>query len=136
MKEGNREVTIKDDSHASQQPNLNDLADVPCAGECSVTTTIGLIGGKWKILILWQLRNKTRRTGELQRLLPGVTKKMLTQQIRELESDGLVNRKVYPEVPPKVEYSLTETGKSIQSVIDTICDWGDGYRKRRDMKEL
>jgi DNA-binding HxlR family transcriptional regulator len=103
--------------------------DVPCDGDCPVTTAIGLIGGKWKIMIIWQLRNRTKRFSELLRLIKGVNKKMLTQQLRELERDGLINRKVYPVVPPKVEYSLTETGLSLQPVIDTISKWGRAYLK-------
>ena len=104
--------------------------DMPCGDKCAVTTTIGLVGGKWKILILWQLRNRIRRFGELKRLIPASNKKMLTQQLRELEQDGLIHRKVYAEVPPKVEYSLTETGRSLQPVIDMIGNWGTEYMKK------
>lgn len=107
--------------------------DIPCTGTCPVSTTISLIGGKWKILILWQLRNKIRRYGELQRLIPGVTKKMLTQQLRELEDDGLIHRKVYAEVPPKVEYSLTETGQSLQPIIDVVYEWGAEYLEKKQV---
>ncbi len=109
--------------------------DIPCGGECPVTTTIGLIGGKWKILILWQLRNRVRRFGELQRMIPESNKKMLTQQLRELERDGLVYREVYAQVPPKVEYSLTETGRSLQPVIDEIGNWGKAYMLKKNEEE-
>ncbi len=119
-------VLIPDDEESCSYP-----PDIPCGSDCSVTTTIGLIGGKWKILILWQLRNRIRRFGELQRLIPLANKKMLTQQLRELERDGLINRKVYAEVPPKVEYSLTETGKSLQPVIDQIGNWGMEYVEKK-----
>lgn len=105
--------------------------DIPCGDNCAVTTTIGLVGGKWKIMILWQLRNRIRRFGELKRLIPAANKKMLTQQLRELEQDGLINRKVYAEVPPRVEYTLTETGKSLQPVIDQIGNWGMEYMEKK-----
>lgn len=115
----------RDDEDCSLPP------DVPCGDNCSVTTTIGLIGGKWKILILWQLRNRIRRFGELQRLIPAANKKMLTQQLRELENDSLINRKVYAEVPPKVEYSLTEIGRSLEPVLDQIGHWGKHYEEKK-----
>jgi DNA-binding HxlR family transcriptional regulator len=91
---------------------------------CPVETTLHLIGGKYKSVILWQLIDKTLRHGELQRLIPQATPKMLTQQLRELEGDGLVARKVYAVVPPKVEYSLTELGKSLQPILYAMYDWG------------
>lgn len=118
------------DSWLGQEQLLN----VPCSDNCPVTTTISLIGGKWKILILWQLRNSLRRFGQLQRLIPGITKKMLTQQLRELEKDGLVSRKVYAEVPPRVEYSLTNTGRSLIPVLETISNWGSEYLILNDTK--
>ena len=86
--------------------------------------TVRMIGGKWKMLILWHLIQEVRRFGELKRLLPGITQKMLIQQLRELEADGLVLRKVYPQVPPKVEYSLTELGQSLGPVLKAITRWG------------
>ena len=89
-----------------------------------VEKSVKLIGGKWKILILWHLLQSVRRFSELKRLLPGITQKMLIQQLRELESDGLVFRKVYAQVPPKVEYSLTERGKSLGPVLKAINRWG------------
>ena len=92
--------------------------------------TIDLIGGKWKPLILWHLSQKgTLRFNELRRLIPHITQKMLTQQLRELEVDQLVERKVYPQVPPKVEYSLTVFGKSLLPVLCTLCEWGEKYYK-------
>jgi len=89
-----------------------------------------MIGGKYKALILWHLVNETRRFGELQRLIPQATQKMLTQQLRELESDRLVIRTVYPVVPPKVEYSLSDLGRSIKPILDSMCEWGTGYMKK------
>jgi Predicted transcriptional regulators len=98
---------------------------------CTFEITIDLIGGKWKPLIIWYLRdNGIKRFNELMRLMPQITQKMLTQQLRELEVDNLVKRKVYPEVPPKVEYSLTELGQSLMPVLRMMCQWGEGYYKQ------
>lgn len=94
---------------------------------CSVETTLQFLGGKYKALILWHLRDETLRYSELHRLMPKATDKMLTQQLRELEKDGFINRKVYPVVPPKTEYSLTERGKSIMPILYAMCEWGNAY---------
>ncbi|SDE22119.1 winged helix-turn-helix transcriptional regulator [Desulfuromonas thiophila] len=94
---------------------------------CGVTVTLEVIGGKWKGLILWHLRLKTLRFSQLQRRLAGVTQKMLTQQLRELEAQGLIHRQVYAEVPPRVEYSLTELGRSIIPILEQMCHWGQAY---------
>jgi DNA-binding HxlR family transcriptional regulator len=91
---------------------------------CPVEITLQVIGGRWKVLILWYLKEKLRRFGELRRLMPGLTQKMLTQQLRELEQDRLVHRKVYPQVPPKVEYSITTHGKSLSPILNLMCKWG------------
>ena len=91
---------------------------------CAVETTIKIIGGRWKVLILRELFTGIKRFGQLQRALTGITQKMLTQQLRELEADGIVHRQVYAQVPPKVEYSLTEKGKSLKPVLDAMHDWG------------
>lgn len=97
---------------------------------CSFEITIDLIGGKWKPLIIWHLGTKgTKRFNELKRLMPKITQKMLTQQLRELESDNLVQRKVYTQVPPKVEYSLTDLGKSLMPILSKMCNWGEEYYK-------
>lgn len=89
-----------------------------------VEITLDLIGGKWKALILWHLLENILRFSELKRRIPKITQKMLTQQLRELETDGLVDRKVYAEVPPKVEYSLTESGKTFLPVLKAMHEWG------------
>ena len=96
---------------------------------CPVEATISLIGGKYKAIILWHLVGKTLRFSELSRLVTSATPKMLTQQLRELENDGLIHRVVYPVVPPKVEYSLTPLGTSFIPRLSSICDWGNNYLK-------
>jgi DNA-binding HxlR family transcriptional regulator len=93
-----------------------------------VELSLDVIGGKWKIPIIWRLRDDPKRYGELKRLLPKATHKMLTQQLRELERDEIIIRKVYQEIPPKVEYNLTLLGKSVIPIIDLLNDWGDEYR--------
>lgn len=97
---------------------------------CPVEITADIIGGKWKPLILFYLQGQTRRFGEIQKLLPGVTKKMLTQRLRELERDGIVHRKVFAQVPPKVEYSLTRHGQSLRPILELMSGWGDKHRVR------
>ena len=97
------------------------------ASRCPVNTTPDIIGGKWKVLILYHLLPETRRFNELQRLLPEITQRMLTLQLRELEADGIVHREVYPQVPPKVEYSLTDFGRTLEPVIAAMHDWGAAY---------
>ena len=95
--------------------------------DCPIEATLGLIGGKWKALILDHLTDGALRFGSLQRLMPKVTPKMLTQQLRELEKDGLVERHVYPVVPPKVEYELTDFGQTVLPILDAMCVWGREY---------
>lgn len=102
-----------------------------CSGyHCPVDATLERIGGKYKALILWHLLDRTLRFGELRKLIPLATPKMLTQQLRELEVDQLIDRKVYPVVPPKVEYSLTELGRSIRPILLGMYDWGAAYLQR------
>jgi DNA-binding HxlR family transcriptional regulator len=96
---------------------------------CPAEATIGVIGGRWKVPIVWHLFAGTRRFSELRRALPACTQKMLTQQLRELEQDGVVSRKVYAQVPPKVEYSLTERGRSLRPVVESMCRWAGGRDK-------
>lgn len=94
---------------------------------CPMTITLEVIGGKWKGMILYHLTSGTRRFNELMRLMPEVTQRMLTRQLRELEDHGIIIRKVYAEVPPKVEYSLSELGLTLIPVIRTLSDWGRMY---------
>lgn len=101
----------------------------PSTYQCPVEATLELIGGKYKALILFHLIDNTLRFNELQKLIPQATPKMLTQQLRELEKDSLISRTVYPVVPPKVEYQLTDFGKSIIPVINAMCNWGTDYLK-------
>lgn len=96
---------------------------------CPVEVTLHVIGGKWKPLILYYLFQETRRFNELRRMLPTVTQQMLTLQLRELERDGVVHRKVYAEVPPRVEYSLTERGRSLEPILLAMLDWGEAYQR-------
>lgn len=93
----------------------------------AVEAALEVIGGKWKVVILCHLTKRTRRTGHLKRLMPGITQKMLTQQLRELEEDGVIVREIYNQVPPKVEYSLTEYGKSLGHILDELCAWGERH---------
>jgi DNA-binding HxlR family transcriptional regulator len=102
----------------------------PRTYHCPVEATIDVIGGKWKPSILWWLQQRTHRFAELRRRMPGITEKMLTQQLRELEADGIVDRRVYPTVPPRVEYSLTEYGRSLKTALEAICDWGRAHMAR------
>lgn len=94
---------------------------------CSLELTMDLIGGKWKLIILWHLLDGTKRFNELDKLIPHITQRMLTNQLRELEEKGLINRKVYPQVPPKVEYSLTECGFSLKDLLTSMCAWSHEY---------
>ena len=97
---------------------------------CPVETTLLLIGNKWKVLILRDLLDGTKRFGELKRSIGSVSQKVLTQQLRAMESDGLVHREVYAEVPPRVEYSLTELGESLKPILDAMMDWGMDYKEK------
>ena len=95
--------------------------------KCSVEITLSLISNKWKILIIRDLLDGTKRFGELRKAINGISNKVLTYNLREMEEDNLLIRKIYPEIPPKVEYSLTEIGSSIEPVLKTLCDWGNEY---------
>ena len=94
------------------------------AAACPAEVTLQVLGGRWKTVILWHLFSGTKRFSELRRAVGGITQKMLTQQLRELETEGVVRRKVYPEVPPKVEYSVTALGASLRPVVAAMCQWG------------
>jgi DNA-binding HxlR family transcriptional regulator len=98
--------------------------------DCPVRITTEIIGGKWKPLILFYLQHGTRRFGQLRKLLPGTTKKILTQRLRELERDQIIRRKVYPQVPPRVEYSLTRHGQSLKPILVLMSSWGRRHRNR------
>ncbi len=98
--------------------------------KCPAEITLRVIGGQWKTVILYHLFQGTRRFTQLLRNVTGITQKMLTRQLREMERDGIVRRRVYAEVPPKVEYSLTSLGKSLRPVLETMCKWGDAYGDR------
>ncbi len=95
---------------------------------CEKELTLTIIGGKWKMLIMWHLgKEGTKRFGELKSMMPGITQRMLVSQLRELEEDQIVHRKVYPVVPPKVEYSLTEPGRSLMPILESMDEWGKNY---------
>lgn len=97
---------------------------------CPVETTLMLIGDKWKVLILRDLMPGTKRFGELKRSIGSVSQKVLTAQLRDMEEKGLVSRRVYAEVPPRVEYSLTELGRSLKPILDAMWIWGEGYQAK------
>ena len=101
---------------------------------CPVESTLELIGGKYKALILWHLSEGTLRFSELRKAISGATAKMLTQQLRELESQQLIHREVYPIIPPKVEYSLTELGKSLLPILVAMRDWGASYLRSKNLE--
>ena len=100
---------------------------------CPVSATLDLIGGKYKALIIWHLADKTLRFSQLNKLIPGATPKMLTQQLREMESQDLIHREVFPVVPPKVEYSLTELSHSLLPVLIAMRDWGSDYLHAKNL---
>lgn len=98
---------------------------------CPVATTVQLIGGKWKLLIIRNLLNRPWRFNELQKSLEGISQKVLTDSLRSMEKDEIVIRTVFPEIPPKVEYSLSELGESMRPIIDSMAQWGTEYKKLR-----
>ena len=109
-----------------------EVKKMPNLGEkifnCEKELTLSIIGGKWKMLVLWHLgKEGTKRFGELKALMPGITQRMLVNQLRELEDHLIVHREVYPVVPPKVEYSLTEQGRSLMPILDSMYEWGKIY---------
>lgn len=103
----------------------NEVKNLPA---CPVETTLTLIGNKWKVLILRDLISGTKRFGELKKSLGTVSQKVLTAQLRAMEADGLLTRTVYPEVPPRVEYALTDLGMSLKPVLDSLWNWGESYK--------
>lgn len=107
---------------------MSELKTVKELPACPVETTLTLIGDKWKVLILRDLLTGTKRFGELKKSVGNVSQKVLTSQLRDMEESGLVNRKVYAEVPPRVEYSLTKLGKSLNPILDAMKCWGEDYK--------
>lgn len=113
------------------------MAKAPRSGPyiCGIDAALDVVSGKWKGLVLWELHaHGTRRFAELRRALPGVSEKMLTQHLRQLEEDGLVHRRVYAEVPPKVEYSLTEAGTSLNEALRPLGEWGRARLRREGLE--
>ena len=102
---------------------------------CPVETTLTLISDKWKVLILCDLIPGTKRFGELKKSIGSVSQKVLTSQLRQMEASGLLSRKVYAEVPPRVEYTLTELGYSLKPILDAMWDWGEKYKKAKSSNE-
>lgn len=104
---------------------------------CNVELTIDIIGGKWKPLIIYHIgNNESIRYGELKRKIPSINERVLSRQLRELEDDKLINRKVYDDIPPKVEYSVTDIGKSLKSILNDLGDWGRRYNKENDYGKI
>ena len=102
--------------------------------DCPVMTAIDVIGGKWKVIILYQLRGKVLRFGELKKTIPKITQKTLTQQLRALEEDKLITRKVYAEIPPRVEYSTTALADKLNPALELLCNWGGEYQQAHQKK--
>ncbi|WP_246615074.1 winged helix-turn-helix transcriptional regulator [Agarivorans litoreus] len=120
------------DSAASSREKNCEVSLTEQKHECPVSTAIEVIGGKWKVIILYQLRGKTLRFGELKREIPKITQKTLTQQLRDLEKDKLIERKVFAEVPPRVEYTPTALAEQLNPALDLLCDWGKAYQKAHE----
>lgn len=104
--------------------------------QCPVETSLSVIGGKWKGIILYRLLDGTKRFSQLTRLIPAITHRTLTLQLRELERDGIISRRVYAEVPPRVEYTLTPFGASIRPVIESLQEWGRAYRRMKERRAV
>ena len=103
---------------------------------CPVDDALGVLVGKWKhMILLYLLQEGTKRFNELKRMMPGITQKMLTKQLRELEDEGIIERKVYAQVPPKVEYSITEYGRSLEPVLQAMHEWGAKHTMHRDLQQ-
>jgi DNA-binding HxlR family transcriptional regulator len=97
---------------------------------CGMDAALAVVGGKWKFLILWHLAGGPRRFGELRRLVVGISEKMLIQELKEMELDGIVNRKDFHEVPPRVEYAMTSFGRALAEALRPLCEWGNKHMKR------
>jgi DNA-binding HxlR family transcriptional regulator len=118
--------TLKQKQTNVEQERPEESCDI--MSQCPLAKAIDVIGGKWTIIILYHLRGQTLRFGELKKSIPKITQKMLTHQLRELEANKLVTRKVYAEVPPRVEYSPTELADQLNPALDMLCKWGDAYQ--------
>ncbi len=105
------------------------MTDFKEISDCPITTTLGYIGGRWKTIILYIINDRTLRFGEISARIPAISRKVLTSQLKELVNDGILNRKKYNETPPRVEYSITEFGKSLQSVLAEMEKWGFEVKK-------
>ena len=116
----------KAENNLEKESSITECSDMSV---CPVSTAIDVIGGKWKVIILYQLRGQTLRFGELKRSIPKITQKMLTHQLRELEADKLITRRVYAEVPPKVEYTSTELAEKLNPALDLLCEWGSEFQQ-------
>lgn len=114
---------------------MNETKEKAPLPACPVETTLTLIGDKWKVLILRDLMPGTKRFGELKKSVGNVSQKVLTAQLRAMEESGLIHREVYAEVPPRVEYSLTELGQSLKPILDSMWTWGEGYKERYEKQE-
>lgn len=113
----------------TMEASMNEIKQLPA---CPVETTLSLIGDKWKVLILRDLITGTKRFGELKKSIGTVSQKVLTAQLRNMEENGLVHREVYAEVPPRVEYSLTELGQSLKPILDAMKNWGEEYKQNHE----
>jgi DNA-binding HxlR family transcriptional regulator len=102
---------------------------------CGLEAALAVIGGKWKVLILWALRAEAHRFGELRRLVEGISEKMLIQHLKEMEADGIVKRRDFKEVPPRVEYALTSFGRSLYAALAPLCEWGTLHMKRIETRK-
>lgn len=105
------------------------MNEQPCY-TCGLVLALNIIGGKWKALILWEMHSQPRRFGELKRRVTGISEKMLIQALRELEMDGVVHREVFHEIPPRVEYSVTEFGATLNAALEPLCSWGEQHMER------
>lgn len=100
-----------------------------CTDHCPIETTVSIIGGRWKSLIMYHLHDGPKRFNEMRRLIPGVTQRMLTAHLRELERDGIIHRQVFAVVPPRVDYSLTDLGRSLRPILEAMAQWGEDYER-------
>lgn len=113
----------------TMEASMNEIKELPA---CPVETTLSLIGDKWKVLILRDLITGTKRFGELKKSIGTVSQKVLTAQLRNMEENGLIHREVFAEVPPRVEYSLTELGQSLKPILDAMQNWGEEYKQNHE----